>query len=146
MHIPFMIKSKRKEIKMSNKSFRAIIFVFFTFTVVMSVLFLDSMPNHRMGYGDYDAWLTFIIFPIIFLLHGVLSGIVLDTSQKRLYVFTTLLMLIVIFFLNGLAIDGTAIGRSTVCGLISGVCYTTVSTIGMLVYQVVMKLIYSHTK
>ncbi len=128
---------------MSNRSFRAIIFVFFTFTVVMSVLFLDSMPNHRMGHGDYDAWLTFTIFPIIFLLHGVLSGIVLETSQRHLYFFATLLMLIITFFLNGLAIDGTAIGRSTVCGLILGVCYTIVSFFGKFVYQLVLKLVHS---
>ena len=128
---------------MSNRAFRAITFVLFTFTVAVSVLFMESMPNHRVGYGDYDTWLDLNIFPIFFLIHGVLSGIILEPSQKRLYFATTLLMLILTFFLNGLAIDGIAIGRSAVCGLIFGVCYTIISIIGKLIYLVTLKLLHA---
>lgn len=128
---------------MSSRTFRSITFVLFTFTVAMTILFMDSMPNHRVGYGDYDMWLIFVLFPVIFLLHGVLSGIVLESSQKRLYFATTLIMLILTFFLNGLAIDGIAIGRSFVCGLVFGVCYTVISIIGKLIYLVTLKLLHA---
>ncbi len=128
---------------MSNRAFRAITFFLFTFTVAVSVLFMESMPNHRVGYGDYDTWLAFNIFPIFFLIHGLLSGIILEPSQKCLYFATTLLMLILTFFLNGLAIDGIAIGRSAVCGLIFGVCYTIISIIGKLIYLVTLKLLHA---
>ena len=128
---------------MSNRAFRAITFVLFTFTVAMSVLFMDSMPNHRVGDGDYDMWLIFVLFPVIFLLHGVLSGIVLEPSQNRLYFTTTLLMLFLTFFLDGLAIDGITLGRGTVCGLIFGVGYTTISIIGKLIYLALLKLLHA---
>ena len=82
-----------------NKSFRIATFVLFTFTVIMSVVFMESMPNHRVGDGDYDMWLALTLFPIIFLLHGVLSGIILEPTQKRIYHITTPLMFIIAFVL-----------------------------------------------
>lgn len=126
-----------------NKSFRTATFVLFTFTVIMSVVFMESMPNHRLGDGDYDMWLALTLFPIIFLLHGVLSGIVLEPAQKRIYFITTPLMFIIAFALCRVAFDGMDVFESIKIGVIGGACYTIISFVGRSVYLLVMKLLHS---
>ena len=128
---------------MSNQAFRAITFVLFTFTVIMSVVFMDSMPNHRIGDGDYDMWLAITLFPIIFLLHGVLSGIILEPTQKRIYLITTPLMFIIAFSLCRVAFDGIDIYESIKIGVLGGACYTIISFVGRFVCLVVIKFLHA---
>ena len=42
------------------------------------IFYFDSIPNHRLGYLlDYDLWLTFTLFPLLFVIHGIISKIIL---------------------------------------------------------------------
>ncbi|MBQ7896917.1 MAG: hypothetical protein IJ323_00690 [Clostridia bacterium] len=56
------------------------------------IFYLDSIPDHRVGYSDYDLYLTWAIFPILFMVHGVISKIVF--REHKLYlplIFTAVL-------------------------------------------------------
>ena len=65
---------------MRSKGFRTVMFVLFTVIVILSVVILDSIPNHRHNDGDYDMWLAITILPVIFLTHGGVSGLILKGS------------------------------------------------------------------
>ena len=65
----------------------------FLFTVVT---ILDLVPNHRIGYyTDYDLWLFWQIFPLIFFVHGIIARLL--TKPKKIYypIIITALFLIV---------------------------------------------------
>lgn len=117
-----------------SKAFRTVMFVLFTVIVILGVVFLDSIPNHRYNDGDYDMWLAITMFPIIFFTHGVVSGLILQVSQKRVYIIATLFMVTISFFLNRLIVDGMNVKDSLLTGSLCGVVYTIISVVGMLIY------------
>lgn len=55
-------------------------YFFIVFTVIT---LLELVPNHRVGYTDYDLWLVFGLFPMIFFCHGIISRLL--TKPKKIY-------------------------------------------------------------
>lgn len=56
------------------------------FIVIFTVVtLLEFVPNHRVGYTyiDYDLWLVFGLFPMIFFCHGIVSRLL--TKPKKIY-------------------------------------------------------------
>ena len=119
---------------MRSKGFRTVMFVLFTVIVILSVVILDSIPNHRHNDGDYDMWLAITILPVIFLTHGGVSGLILKGSQKLMYITVTLFMVSISFSLNRLIFDGMNSKDGLLTGILCGIVYTIISAIGTLIY------------
>lgn len=126
---------------MTNKTIRTISFLLLTLTTAVSAVYLDSIPNHRVGYGDYDMWLSIEIFPIVFIIHGTLSGIILESPCKCIFSLATLSGFVVSFIFNRIAIDNMDIGKGIISGLILGVVYTVISLIGLIIGKTVKKIL-----
>ena len=119
---------------MRSKGFRTVMFVLFTVIVILSVVILDSIPNHRHNDGDYDMWLAITILPVIFLTHGGVSGLILKGSPKLMYITVTLFMVSISFSLNRLIFDGMNSKDGLLTGILCGIVYTIISAIGTLIY------------
>ncbi len=61
---------------------RIITYCYF-FIVFTIITLLELVPNHRVGYTDYDLWLVFGLFPMIFFCHGIISRLL--TKPKKIY-------------------------------------------------------------
>lgn len=49
---------------------KIITYIYF-FIVFILITVLELVPNHRVGYSDYDLWLVFGLFPLIFFCRWV---------------------------------------------------------------------------
>lgn len=90
---------------MKNRKIQTIIFIICTVFAVTLSFCLDSIPNRRFLDGDLEPFISFKILPAIFLLHGIVSGILISKSSKKMYAATTALLTFVSFFANKLIID-----------------------------------------
>lgn len=121
----------------NKKTIRAIIFLALTFAVALTVGIMESVPNHRVGYQDYSWWTAFEVYPCLFFVHGILSGVVLTNSMKTLYFVSTPLMTSAAFIVNRLVTDGLSFFDGIARGLLGGMVYTIPSLIGVLLSVIV---------
>lgn len=79
-----------------SKIFYYVIYSLLFFSVIF---YLDSIPDHRVGYTDYDLYLISSIFPIAFILHGIISKVILKKFKFYLpLIITAILGFIEAFF------------------------------------------------
>ena len=65
------------------------------------IFYFDSIPNHRLGYLlDYDLWLIWSIFPILFIVHGIISKVILWKYKFYLPLIFTAVLGFIEAFLN----------------------------------------------
>ncbi len=71
--------------KNANKK-RIIIYIIYSLALFGFVFYLENIPNYQMGIGtnDYDIWLKYLYLPCVFVLHGIISSIILKCF--KLYV------------------------------------------------------------
>ena len=123
----------------NKKTIRAIIFLALTFAVALTVGIMESVPNHRVGYQDYSWWTAFEVYPLIFLVHGILSGVVLTKSMKWFYITSTPLMTSAAFFVNLLGTHELSFCDSLWRSLGGGLFYTIPSLVGLILCVIVRK-------
>ncbi len=109
---------------------RSVLFLIITALTLGAVFILDTIPNHRFGYGDWSMWLTLTLFPILFLLHGILSGVILNEFRNILYYTVTPLGIFVVFASDRLISDQLGFWVSLRSALIGSVLYFTLSFLG----------------
>jgi len=125
---------------MKNKTtIRAILFLALTFALALTVGIMESVPDHRVGYQDYSWWTILEVYPRLFLVHGVLSGVVLTNSMKSLYFVSTPLMTSAAFIVNRLVTDGLSFFEGIARGLLGGMIYTIPSLMGLFLCIIVRK-------
>ncbi len=111
------------------------------FTVVT---LLELVPNHRVGYTDYDLWLVFGLFPLIFFCHGIILRLL--TKPKKIYfpLIMTALFSVLSIFLCAVFPKQTSYLFSTGTSnfiltetILRACYYTTITFVGMLFILVI---------
>ena len=125
---------------MKNK-IRPILFVVITLIAVLAAGYLDSVPNHRFGYGDYDLWLTITVFPLLFLVHGILAGVILNRFGSGWYFTLTPIAIFAVFAVNRFAIDQLSMGDGLKSAAAGVLMYFICSFAGMGLAQLAKRLI-----
>ena len=106
------------------------VYVIATALILLAVGYLDSIPNHRFGYGDYDLWLAITVFPLFFLLHGIVSGVILNRFKSILYYTVTSIGTFAVFALTNLLADSLGLWSGLRSALLGAVVYFTISFVG----------------
>ena len=91
------------------------------------------VPNHRVGwYTDYDLWLITSIFPLVFVLHGIVSKLI--TKKIKLYfpVIVTGVLGIIESFINVNELKHAIFGM---------LYYLVLTFVGVMVYYIVSWLV-----
>ena len=123
----------------NKKKIRSILFITITFAFSLTVGIMESIPDHRVGYQDYSWWTFFEVYPLLFLAHGILSGVVLTKTMKVLYLISTPIMICAAFFVNRLGTPGLTIFDCLLSGLVGGMLYTFISLVGLILCVIVRK-------
>lgn len=119
--------------KKLNQKRIMIIYLFYSLVLFSIILCIDMVPNHRVGwYTDYDLWLITSIFPLVFVLHGIVSKLI--TKKIKLYfpVIVTGVLGIIESFINVNELKHAIFGM---------LYYLVLTFVGVMVYYIVSWLV-----
>lgn len=122
------------------RSMKRIITYCYFFIIFTIVTLLELVPDHRVGYTDYDLLLFWGLFHLIFFCHGIVLRLL--TKPKKIYypLILTFLFSLVSSFLSTISnftflLSETNSRLSEI--ILRAYCYTTITFVGMLFILVV---------
>lgn len=120
---------------------RSTVYLAVTVLMLLAVGYLDSIPNHRFGYGDYSLWLSVSVFPLVFFLYGILSGVILNRFKSVLYFTVTPIGTFAVFALTRLLADRLGLWISLRSALLGALLYFALSFVGFGLYHLLKYVI-----
>ena len=119
------------------------------FIVIFTVVtLLELVPNHRVGYTDYDLLLFWELFPLLFFCHGIVLRLL--TKPRKIYypLVLTFLFSIVSSFFNtnsyfSFLLNETNSPLSEI--ILRAFYYTSLTFVGML-FTIVLEWIVGNVK
>lgn len=126
----------------SDKTKRIKLYLIITVLLSVGVVCAESIPNHSMkNGGEYSLWLTISVFPIVFALYGIFSGVMLGKQHRALFFVIYPFWLLVLFFLQRFLYVKMGSQDSLISAFSGMILYSVCIFAGYTFYVIVSKII-----